>query len=199
MLGTIKEKIMYRLTVSLLALVLAGPVFAGDLSYNFIEGRYQKVEFDAGSIDVDGDGFGIGGSFEINENVFAVASYSTADFDFGIDLNQLSLGVGYHVDVSPNADFFATLSFVRAEVEASGFGSEDEDGFGAAIGMRGMVSDQVELFGTLSYVDLGDDDGTAIGGGALYSFTDTFALGANIEFDDDVTTYGISARLYFGQ
>ena len=88
---------------------------------------------------------------------------------------------------------------MRAEIEASGFGSEDEDGFGATIGMRGMVSDQVELFGTLSYVDLGDDDGTAIGGGALYSFTDTFALGANVEFDDDVTIYGVSARLYFGK
>ena len=190
---------MYKLTASLLALVLAGPAIAGDLSYNFVEGGYQRVEFDESNIDVDGDGFGIGGSFEINENVFALASYATADFDFGIDLNQLAVGVGYHVDVSPNADFFAALSFVRAEVEASGFGSADDDGFGATIGMRGMVSEQVELFGTLSYVDLGDDNSTALGGGALYSLTDTFALGANVEFDEDVTSYGITARLYFGR
>ena len=190
---------MYRLTTGLLALALTGSAFAGDLSYNFLEGQYQRVEFDEGFIDVDGDGFGIAGSFEINENVFALASYSTADFDFGIDLNQLTIGAGYHVDVSENADFFAALSFIRAEVEASGFGSEDEDGFGATIGVRGMVSDQVELFGTLSYVDLGSDDSTALGGGALYNFNDAFAVGANVEFDDDVTSYGLTARFYFGK
>lgn len=188
---------MYRLTAGLLALALAGPAFAGDLSYNFIEGQYQKVEFDDGPFDVDGDGFGIGGSFEVNENVFVLASYATADFDFGIDLNQLAIGAGYAVDISQDTDFFATLSFIRAEVEASGFGSSDEDGFGAAIGMRGMVSEQVELFGTLSYVDLGDDDSTALGGGVFYNVTDNFALGANVEFDEDVTSYGIAARIYF--
>lgn len=190
---------MYRLTVSLLALVLASPAFAGGLSYNFIEGQYQKVEFDEGSIDVDGDGFGIGGSFELNENVFVLASYASADFDFGIDLNQLAIGAGYAVEISETADFFATLSFIRAEVEASGFGSLDDDGFGATIGVRGMVSERVELFGTLSYVDLGDDDSTAIGGGALYNVTDIFALGANVEFDEDVTSYGVIARIYFDQ
>jgi hypothetical protein len=191
---------MHRITATLLALVLASPAMAGDLSYNFLEGGYLRVEFDNSGFDLDGDGFGIGGSFELNENLFAFASYSTADFDFGIDLNQLSAGVGYHVDISQNSDFFAALSFVRAEAEAAGLGSADEDGIGVTIGVRSMVSDQVELFGTLSYVDLGGDaDGTSVGGGALYSFTDTFAVGANVEFDEDVTSYGLTARLYFGQ
>ena len=80
-------------------------------------------------MDGDGDGYGIGGSFELNENWFIGASYSKADFDFGVDLTQLSLGAGYHVPLTDNTDFYGTLAFVRAEVSASGFPSVDDDGY----------------------------------------------------------------------
>ena len=101
--------------------------------------------------------------------------------------------------MSQNADFFATLSYVSAEVSASGFGSADEDGFGVSIGLRGMVAEQVELAGSIGYVDLGDaGDGTSIGASAYYNFTEAFALGLFLETDDDVTGYGLSGRFYFG-
>lgn len=182
--------------------VLAAPALAGDLSYNFVEVGYQKVDLDEDplpGVSVDGDGYGIGGAFEVGESWFITAGYSKVEFDFNIDLDQLGLGVGYHVDVSPNADFFATLSYVRAEASVSGFESVDEDGFGATIGIRGMVGEKVELSGSIGYVDLGDGgDGTSFGVAALYNVTDAIALGLNIETDDDVTGYGIGARFYFG-
>lgn len=188
----------------LLGVMLAlsvSPAFAGGLSYNFVELGYQNAELDGdfAGISVDGDGYGISGSFEVGESWFIVASYGTLDFDFGVDLDQLSIGGGFYMDVSDRADFYATLSYIQAEVSASGFGSADEDGYGVTVGMRGMVTDKVELNGSLSYSDLGDGaDGTAFGAGALYSFTDTFALGVGLETDDDVTIYGIGARFYFG-
>lgn len=190
---------MSRYFAVLTALLLASPVMADGLSYNFIEGAYARVELDDSLVDVDGDGFGIGGSFEINENFFGLASYSTADFDFGVDLNQLNAGFGFHTGISPNTDFVATLVYVRAEVEAGGFGSIDESGWGASAGLRSMVSDRLEVNGAISYVDFGDGDDTSIGGGVLYNFTDTFAVGANIGFGEDTTTYGVNARLYFGR
>lgn len=193
------ETIMFRATTVLLALVLAAPAMAGDLSYNYLQVGYQKAELDVDGFDIDGDGFGIGGSFELNDNFFALVDYGTADFDFDVEASTLSAGVGYHSGISPTTDFFVALSFVKAEVEIPGFGSVDEDGFGATIGLRGMISDQVELFGAVSYVDLGNDDNTSIGGGAWYKLTDTFALGANLQTDEDVTSYGVAARLHFGQ
>lgn len=192
---------MLRKIHGLILLVLAAPAMAADISYNFIEAGYQEIDIDvgfSGGGDIDGDGFGIGGSFELNENWFIAASYASADFDFGVDLDQLSVGAGYHVPISDNADFYGALSFVRAEVSAGDF-SEDEDGYAATIGLRGMVGERFELNGSLSYVDFGSSGGdtTAFGAGALYNFSDILAAGFSVEIDDDVTAYGIGVRIYF--
>jgi len=185
-----------------IALVFSlSPAFAGDLSYNFIEIGYLEAELDddLAGFSVDGDGYGIGGSFEVGENWFVGVSYSTIGFDFGVDLDQISVGGGYHFGMSDRTDFFATLSYLTAEVSASGFGSVDEDGYGVTIGIRSMLSDNFELNGGIGYSDLGDGaDGTAFNAGALYSFTPTFAIGLDIGVDEDVTLYGLGARFYFG-
>jgi hypothetical protein len=193
---------MLNKVLGLSLFVLDAPALAGDFSYNFVEVGYQKVDLDEDplpGVSVDGDGFGIGGAVEVGESWFITVAYSKVEFDFNIDLDQLGLGVGYHVDMSQNADFFATLSYVRAEASVSGFDSVDEDGFGATIGIRGMVGEKVELTGSIGYVDLGDaGDGTSFGVSGLYNITDAFALSLNIETDDDITGYGIGGRFYFG-
>lgn len=192
---------MLKRFLSIVVLLSVSPAFAGDLSYNFVEIGYQKAEFDDdfGGGSVDGDGYGISGSFEVGDSWFITASYGTLDFDFGVDLDQLSVGGGFYMNLSERVDFFAVVSYIRAEVSASGFGSADEDGYGVAVGMRGLVTDKVEVSGSISYADLGSGaDGTAIGVEGLYSFTDNFALGLGIQTDDDITMYGVNGRLYFG-
>lgn len=191
---------MLRKFYGSILLVLAAPAMAADISYNFIEAGYQEIDIDAGFLgggDIDGNGYGIGGSFELNENWFIAGSYAKADFDFGVDLDQLSVGAGYHVTISDNADFYGSLSFVRAEASVGSF-SEDEDGYAATIGLRGMVGERFELNGSLSYVDFGSGgDTTAFGAGALYNFSDILAAGFSVEIDDDVTAYGLGVRIYF--
>jgi len=180
---------------------LAAPAMAEDLSYNYVQLGYGWLTVDEDFIgDIDGDGFNISGSVEVGENWFIVASYASADFDFGIDLDELGIGVGFHAPVSDRADFFTTVSYISAEASVSGFGSSDEDGYGISVGLRGMASDRVELAGAISYADLGDGgDGTSIAGEALYDFTDTFSAGVNLGFGEDTTVYGIFGRLYFGK
>ncbi|MGB5719239.1 MAG: hypothetical protein WBM34_00975, partial [Woeseiaceae bacterium] len=81
-----------------------------------------------------------------------------------------------------------------------GFGSVDDNGYGVMVGVRGMVSERLELDGNLSYVDLGDgSDGTALGASALYALSDSFSLGLAAGFDEDTTTYGLVGRVYFGR
>ena len=195
---------MFKKILGLSLIVFAAPALAGDLNYNFVQLGYQKVDLDDDFFDssIDGDGYGISGSFEVGESWFITAGYSKLEFDtdfgFNVDLDQLGIGVGWHTDMSENADFFATLSYVQAEASASGFESEDEDGFGMTVGIRGMLGEKVELEGSIGYVDLGDaGDGTSFGVSGLYNFTETFALGLFVETDDDVTGYGIGARFYF--
>ena len=197
---------MFRKLLGLSLVMLAFPAFAGDISYNYVQLGYEKIEIDdiQPGVNVDGDGFGVGGSFEVGENWFVAVSYSQADFDadvgFGIsvDFDQINAGVGWHTTMSNNSDFYALLQYVQAEASVSGFGSVDEDGIGATIGIRGMVTDKVELGGSIGYVDLGDaGDGTSFGANALYNFTPNFAAGVFLEFEEDTTGYGAGIRFYW--
>jgi len=181
--------------------LFALPAFAGDINYNYLELGYQQIDFDEDILpgfDINGNGYSIAGSFELGESVFIAGGYSQADLDFGVKADTLSLGVGYHVGLSDNVDFYGTLSAVRVEASISGFGSEDEDGYGAEIGVRGMIGERFELSGSLGYVDLGDGaDGTEVGAGLQYYISDAFSIGLTLDVDEDVTAYGAGIRLYF--
>ena len=195
---------MFRKLLGLSMTLLALPAFAGDISYNYVELGYQKIDLDeelSPGISIDGDGFGIAGSFEIAESWFIGLSYAQADFDLGIDnidLDEMAVGAGWHTTMSNNSDFYALLQYVRAEATLTGFDSVDEDGIGFEIGVRGMVTDNIELAGSIAYVDLGDaGDGTSFGAKMLYEFTDNFAAGVFLDFDDDATGYGAGVRFYW--
>lgn len=191
---------MFRKLLGLSLALSAVPAFAGDISYNYVELGYQKIDIDdvVPGVNIDGDGFGINGSFEIAESWFIGAGYSQADFDFGVDLDQLALGVGWHTTMSNASDLYALVQYVEAEVSASGLGSIDEDGFGVTIGVRGMVTDTVEIGGSIGYVDLGDaGDGTTFGAHLLYNFTENFAAGLFVDLEEDATGYGAGIRLYW--
>ena len=185
------------------ALMLSSAAAMADgLSYSYIQASYQEVDIDLGGPffggSVDGDGFGVAGSVEIGEDWFLFVDYSTFDFDSVVDFTSLSAGAGWHTDISDKTDFFATFGYAEAEIDVQGFGSFDDSGYGASIGVRSMVSDSFELYGSLGYVDLGSGaDGTAIGAGFWYTVSGNIAIGLGASFDDDVTAYGAGFRLYF--
>lgn len=190
---------MLRFTAAVLVVFLAVPALAERPSYNFIQASYQEVDLDVGGgFDVDGDGFGFGGSVEFSDSFYGFVSYSDIGFDFSVDLTQIQVGIGWQTPLGENTSLYANAAYVEAEVDAPGFQAEDDSGYGLSVGVRSNISDLVELFGGITYVDFGEGDSTGFGGGIFFNITEAFALGVSAATDDDVTGYSANVRYYFG-
>lgn len=188
---------MKRSCVIAALLSLSAAAAAEGLDYSYVQGSYSRVEFD--DIDVDGDGFGIAGSFGINDRFAAFAGFDTAELDFDVETSSLEIGGLFHAPLSDRVDFVSSLSYVSAEIDVPGFGSVDDDGFGVGVGLRGMASPQLELNGGVSYVDLDDSgDDTTFNAGFRYHFTEAFSAGLGGSWGDDASAYGVSGRISFG-
>ena len=168
-------------------------------SYSRIQASYQEVDLDlGGGIDADGDGFGLAGSMAIGDSWYGFVDYQTADLESVVDLTILTIGGGWHTAMTTNTDFFAELGFADGEIDVSGFGSEDDSGYSVSVGVRSMVSQQLELYGSIGQVDFDDfGDGTNVNAGLWYTASGNFAIGLGATFDDDITRYGLGVRLYF--
>lgn len=183
---------------SLAALALAGPALAAEsgFSYSYAELGYIDTEID--DFDVDGDGFGLRGSFAFTPHLHGFASYADVDFDNDLGAQTLQVGAGVNWPVSPRLDVIGRLSYVDVEVDAGRF-SADDSGFGLEAALRGRPMERLELTGGIEYVDVGDSDDTSLGVGARYYFTDQFAAGGDLSFNDDGTTILLGLRFDFGR
>lgn len=170
-------------------------VLADSPEYTYIEGAYVNIDIDG--ID-DGDGFGIGGSAEVGENIFIFANYATVGFSFGVDFDTIEAGIGYKSAISDTTDVNVSIAYVNAEVDAGVFGSFDDDGYGLDVSLRSMVSNEFELNGGIAYVDFGGSGGddTSFHVGGVYSFNDSFAVTGDISVGEDITTFLIGGRFY---
>ena len=168
-------------------------------SYSYIQAAYEEVDIDlGGGIDADGDGLSVGGSVAVGDSWFVFAGYGSSDLESVIDLTVLTIGGGWHTAISPNTDFFAALGFADGEIDVSGFGSEDDSGYSVEAGIRSMMSEELELYGSISQVDFDDfGDGTTFNAGLWYTVSGNLALGLGASFEDDITSYGVGIRLYF--
>jgi len=188
---------MIRSITAVALLAFVAPAMADGPSYNYVEGRYQRIDIDDSFADVDGDGFGIAGSFEVGDVWHLFASFDSAELDFDVDVDELLIGGGFHTALSENLDFVAELAYARFDASTQGF-SFDDDGYSASLGLRGLAADRIELAAFVDYVDLDSiNDDTSVRGEAWYKFTDSVAIGFEVGAGDDVTTYGIGARVYF--
>jgi hypothetical protein len=168
-------------------------------SYSYIKASYQEWELDTSELglglsDIDGDGFGVAGSVGFGNSWHIFADYATAEFESVVDIDLMTVGVGYHLGINDNTDFFAELGFAKGDIQFLG----DDTGISYKIGVRGMVTPSFELFASIGEMDFDDIDiGAELAAGLWYTVSGNFALGAEGRFADDITRYGVGFRLYF--
>lgn len=170
--------------------------------------RWDRVSASYQSVDVDSEtltGFGVSGSKLIGDDFFVTASYAKASDDVNVmgtnvdfDFNTLSAGLGYRYAVAKNSDVFGIVSYEDVELKASALDFKASDnGYGLTAGIRSMVSDKIELIGSIQYVDIADDSETAFSVSGLYNFTEQFSAGLGYTKSDDVDTISVSATYFF--
>jgi len=181
----------------IIALGFVGPALAEEeISYSYLEGGYVHSRLD--DLDVDGNGFGIRGSYAFTKNAFGFAGYDNQDFDFDISADEWVFGAGVNFPLNEKLDVVGTLSYVGIKLDAPGIPSVDDSGVGVGAELRGRMSDTFELHGGVSYVNLNDSgDGTSGNVGLRVYVTKVLALGADAAFNSDGTTWMLGARLDF--
>jgi len=165
-----------------------------EFNYTSAEFNYADIDLDLGPINISGDGFSIGGTFEVADSFFIGGSYADYDFDFNLDGDALQLGGGYFHGLNEDLDFVATLSYV--DVEVSGYGeSASDDGLALSGGIRARLADAVEVDAFIEHVDMdkGDSD-TGIGVNGRYYFGDEFAIQAGYSTAGDTDVFSIGIR-----
>ncbi len=187
---------MLRSIIATLMLAFSVSATAQNLDYNYLQISYGNLEFD--DINVDGDGFGVAGSFAFRPDWHVFAGLQAAGLDFGIDATTIGAGVGYNRPISQGLDFVARLSYQYIELDAAGFGDADDSGLGLGLGLRYLANTDLEVNAGIDFVDFGDngnDTGFSLGG--LYSLSDTLWIGLGGTWSDDSSAYTISGRFYF--
>jgi hypothetical protein len=155
------------------------------MSYSYIEGGYTEADLDNVA---DGDGFSVRGSVSFSENFFVFGEYATFGFPGSVDLDQISAGLGGHLDISDRVDLVGRVGYTELDLSVPGFGSGSVDGFLVSAGIRGQVSDSFELEAHAVHTDLGSDGGDSTGFvvGGRYFFTESFAAGLEYRTGDEL-------------
>lgn len=184
--------------ISLLALALAAIVpftaaNAGELKYTYVQGGYSAADV-AG---LDMDGYGVKGSVAFGDKFYGLASYDRVS-DSGFDLNESSLGVGFHTGLSDKTDFFAEASAVRDDFDFVG----SDTGYRVAGGIRSLMSDKFEGSVKATYSDVGDyGNGFGAGVSGVFHITDTWGVYASYDYADrdssNFNTWGAGVRASF--
>jgi hypothetical protein len=168
---------------------------SSQFNYSYVELAYDETEFQVGNADIDGDGLSLSGSFEINDEWHAYASYGNADLDFGIDVDTWALGAGYAFPLRQDVDLYGRVLYLNVDADVGALNS-DEDGLGLQFRIRALVTDELEVEGGVQYVDIEDSD-TSLQVGARYYFTETFSAGVGLTLAGDADGIGINARYSF--
>lgn len=186
---------------------VSGSVGAAGVSYNYVEAYYLSSDLD--DTDVDADGVDIGFSGLIAPNAFLTASYTDLESDrfsgpfggtFVAQGRTYAAGFGVRQALNPTVDVFAGISFIYAEARIKGSGGSEEDddtGFGLNAGLRAALAPSMEGLLRVDYVDVFDDDSTALTGGLLLHLSPAISLGAAYSIDDDAKTWRAGARFNF--
>lgn len=183
--------------------IAAGPLFAKDFSYTYVEGGFADFEVD----NDDADQIYGGGSLALDRNIFVRGSIGNLDYNRNLEFDTVSIGVGTPRKLSDRSDLVMALDYSFAESESTNpvLDNIDIDTLTGSVMSRTWLTNNIEgnLSAGLAYQDVdGDSDsGAVLGAGLRVYIVPQFSVAGNISRsfvgDYDTDSVGINARLQF--
>ncbi|MGH8110046.1 MAG: hypothetical protein ACREO1_15165 [Arenimonas sp.] len=193
-----------------LALAAALPMSAQakELNYSFVELDYlnssNAVTGGFSGNGIDGDGYGVRGSFGFADHWYVSGSYSNSETDlFNIDLDKWNVGFGYHREMYDQADWFVEASYTEINSNES---LVDDNVYDVSAGIRGSISDRFEGIAKLSYNDGAQFSGAFLPQydsqfsatvGLQWRINDMWGIVGEVEAFEDATDYTVGVRASF--
>ena len=171
---------------------LAGSVnvnAAPGISYNYA--ALQFIDQDVDDYDCNQDGLRLSGSLALNDDFFALGSYS--DVSGGrCGSEAISAGIGYHTLFGADSSLYGALSAENISPDIGG----SDSGLVVAAGLRGFINNNVEAKIELSH-HTAFDGNTVLGGGIAYWFAPQFSVTADVGLGSESSEIGIGLRMNF--
>ena len=186
---------------------------------------WQSVDIGYASMSIDDEdsfdptGFKIQGEYLLTDNIFLLGKYSNVSDDlkliedFAIDttIEETRLGAGYRYPVSSQFDVYGSAAYYsqKTTFDVGTDFESDATGIALSVGGKFAVTNQVELFGQISTLQLessSDDEDfvednniseTEIEIGGRYKVNDNFGLVASYISLDDYSVFNFGGAYYF--
>ncbi len=149
---------------------------------------------------IDFNGFGIKGNVELNDSFYINAEYQSIDsllFGFSVKNDFKALGIGYKKDISSDTTFFTEFNGVRVKSGVNGFGSSNEKGYQAVLGVRSNVNSNFEVITAVNYLNVVGGGNTSLQLGGLYKFNKSAGWYFNVDTDFSGSSYNTGIRFTF--
>jgi hypothetical protein len=160
---------------------------ADGLDYSYVLAQYNHYDFPSASFYQSGYEYRVGFKDELPADFVLTGDYYQGTFrpvnqmfgDVGTD--DYSLGLMYRVPLSDRWDLLPSLAYHSDQAGYKSYSSSDitRNGWSYGLGMRGLLTDQLELEAGLSHSAVG---GSSNGGyvGLAYDFTSVFSAGFDL-------------------
>lgn len=198
------------------ALLAACPLAAhatDALGYSYAEAGLTRAELDMGDGDtLTANGGYLRGAYALTDATHVFGGFtrvSESDSIYGVklegDLDQLELGLGWHMPLTDRIDFTAEAAYVRLDltIKASYMGSSARDSADLnagriSLGLRGAPSARTEAWVRAGAMDGADMDSAFVGHlGGQFKFNPAWGLVGEVQWIDEDLLYSAGVRASF--
>jgi hypothetical protein len=188
------------------ALILALIPFAASArdslgSYTYVEGGFKRLSINSDTVDnFDFDGAYVRSTVELSDNLYiqgGLAFSQSSDLPVDVDALEVDIGLGYKYNFADNIDLIADANFQRQEFD-DGSDKDVRNNTRIGVGVRGALSNSVEGWVKLNYVDGGAYEGDAVGTlGVHVVLSQTWGLVGELDAGGDVSRFNLGVRASF--